>query len=33
SIPIVDGDVDVNQFLDGDRDGDEDEAKKRGWGW
>ncbi|GJQ92535.1 hypothetical protein Tco_0003674 [Tanacetum coccineum] len=32
SIPIGYGDGDVNRFPDGDRDGDGDEAEKRGWG-
>ncbi|GJY57394.1 retrovirus-related pol polyprotein from transposon TNT 1-94 [Tanacetum coccineum] len=32
SIPIGDGDRDVNRFPDGDGDRDGDEAEKRGWG-
>ncbi|GKF95499.1 hypothetical protein Tco_0288234, partial [Tanacetum coccineum] len=32
SIPIGDGDGNVNRFPDGDVDGDRDEAEKRGWG-
>ncbi|GKG33247.1 hypothetical protein Tco_0430757, partial [Tanacetum coccineum] len=31
SIPVRDGDEDVNRFPDGDGDGDGDEAEKRGW--